>query len=125
MAICWGGNSVTMYDITVGAMAAVPIPTTNRAKSRKTKEEARALRIFPKVKTIIPSNRVFRLPRISTILPKIGAHAAVEIAWDKAVQVVLLYGRFISRIKAGPKTVLSPPIIPTRNAAKPYERNPF
>ena len=71
-------------------MAAVPIPTTNRARSKKIKEGARALSTFPIVKIIMPSNRVLRLPKISTSLPRIGAQAAVEMAWDKAVQVVLL-----------------------------------
>ena len=58
--------------------------------TKKIKEGAMALKILPKAKIIIPSNRVLRLPKISTSLPKIGAQAAVEMAWDKAVQVVLL-----------------------------------
>jgi hypothetical protein len=71
-------------------MEAVPIPTTNRAKSKNIKEGDRALRTFPKVKIIIPSNRVLHLPKMSTNLPKMGAQAAVDTAWASAVQVVLL-----------------------------------
>ena len=99
-------------------MAAVPIPTTNLAKSIKIREGASALRTLPNRKTAIPSKSVLRLPKMSPSFPRMGAQAAVEIACARAVQVVLLYARFISCTKAGPKTVLRPPTMPTKKAAK-------
>ena len=99
-------------------MAAAPTPITNRAKSIKGREGARALKIFPRRKIAIPSKRVWRLPKTSPSFPRMGAQAAVEIACARAIQVVLLYVRFISCTKAGPKTVLRPPTIPTKKAAK-------
>ena len=100
-------------------MAAVPIPTTNLAISRNTREVERALRIEPKVKTRIPNKSVFLLPNISASFPRMGAQAAVEMACDRADQVVLLYAKFISSIKAGPSTVERPPTMPTKKAASP------
>ena len=71
-------------------MAAVPIPTTNLAISRKRREVERALRIEPRVKTRIPNKSVVLLPNISPSFPRMGAQAAVDIACARAVHVVLL-----------------------------------
>ena len=61
-------------------MAAVPIPTTNLAISRKKREVDRALRMEPRVKTRIPNKSVFLLPNRSPSLPRMGEQAAVDIA---------------------------------------------
>ena len=108
-----------IWDITVGAMAAVPIPTINLAISRKKRDIERALKIEPRVKIRIPNRSVVLFPNISTSFPRMGAQAAVEIACARADQVVLLYAKFMSNIKAGPSTVDRPPTIPTKKAASP------
>ena len=71
-------------------MAAVPIPTTNLAISRKRRDLESALRMEPRVKIRIPNKSVYLLPNRSPNFPRIGAHAAVDIACARAVQVVLL-----------------------------------
>ena len=118
-AILSGGNSVRIYDITTGAIAAVPIPTIKRAISIKIKVGAIAVRMLPIVKTAIPISKVLLRPVRSPNLPRIGAKAAVDIAIARAVHVVLLYGRFNSSIKAGLNKVVNPPTNPTRKAARP------
>lgn len=79
-----------IYAITTGAIAAVPIPTINRATSINNKVGAIALRTLPIIKTIMPINKVIFLPIISPNLPRIGANAAVDIAIASAVHVVLI-----------------------------------
>ena len=71
-------------------MAAVPAPTMNLAISRNGREVDRALRIEPRVKIRIPTKRVFLLPNKSPSFPRMGAHAAVDMACAKADHVVLL-----------------------------------
>lgn len=89
-AMACGGNSVTIYDITVGATAAVPVPTINLAIIIINKDGASAVKIFPTVKMPIPRSNVVRRPNISPSLPKIGANTAEEVARARVVQVVLL-----------------------------------
>ena len=84
------GNSVTIYPITMGAMAAVPMPTIKRASSINKREGARADRAFPNAKTAMPDSRVTRRPMTSPSLPRTGAQAAVDMARASAVHVVLL-----------------------------------
>ena len=90
LAILSGGNSVRIYDITTGAIAAVPIPTIKRAVNMKNKVGAIAVRILPKMNTTMPISKVIFLPIMSPNLPRIGANAAVDIAIASAVHVVLL-----------------------------------
>ena len=90
MAMRAGGNSVTIYAITTGAMAAEPMPTTNRATSINSSEGAMAVSRLPRVYTSIPSISVLRRPMASPSLPNIGAQAAVDMAVARAVQVALL-----------------------------------
>ena len=73
-----------------GPIAAVPIPTTNLANNIKTREFASTDSTLPKVNTKTPNSSVLLRPITSPTLPRIGAQAAVDIAWAKAVQVVLL-----------------------------------
>ena len=70
-------------------MAEVPIPTTKRATSKNIREVDRALRIEPRVKTRIPNKRVLLLPNKSPSFPRMGAHAAVDMACARADHVVL------------------------------------
>ena len=114
-----------MYDITTGAMAALPIPTIKRAIIIKNSDGAIAVRILPKVKIAIPINNVAFLPITSPSLPRMGANAAVEAAIAKAVHVVLLYGKFKSLTNAGPSTAVNPPTAPTKNAASAYGTKPL
>ena len=81
---------VAIYARITGLIAAVPIPTTNRATSINIREPARADRTFPRVNIAIPRSSVFLRPNTSPILPRMGAQAAVDIACARAVQVVLL-----------------------------------
>ena len=81
---------MTIYEITTGAMAAVPIPVIKRAMSMKIKEGAVAVRTLPTVKTATPISKVNLLPATSPNLPRTGAKAADDIAIASAVHVVLL-----------------------------------
>ena len=81
---------MTIYEITTGAMAAVPTPTIKRAIIIKNNELAIAVRILPSIKTAMPINRDTLRPIISPNLPRTGAKAAVDIAIASAVHVVLL-----------------------------------
>ncbi len=124
LAILWEGNWVIMYEITVGAIDAVPIPTINLAIIIDINDDAVAVNILPKTNIPIPIISIFFLPITSLNLPKIGVKTADDIDSASAVQVVLLYSKFISFTKAGPKTVVSPPIKPIKKAAKAYGINP-
>ena len=106
-----------IYEITTGATAALPTPTTNLAISINQSDGASAVIIFPEIKTKIPRSSVARLPITSPSFPRIGAKAAVDIDIARAVQVVLLYSSPISFTNAGPRTVVKPPIIPIKKAA--------
>ena len=79
-----------VLGVLTGAIAAVPIPTINRATSIYARELARAEKTLPKVNTAIPTRSVFRRPITSPTFPRIGAQAAVDIACASAVHVVLL-----------------------------------
>ena len=98
-------------------MAAVPIPTTNLASNINSKEGAIEVNTLPRVNTLIPSRSVVLRPNTSLSFPRTGAQTAEDVARARAVHVVLLYARFMSWVNAGPSTVVSPPVMPTRNAA--------
>ena len=71
-------------------MAAVPMPTMNRAAIINRRELARAENILPKVNAAMPRSSVLLRPITSPTLPRIGAQAAVDMACARAVHVVLL-----------------------------------
>ena len=77
-------------------MAALPIPTIKRESIMNIRDGDRADKMLPEVYTMIPVSKVFLRPIESPAFPSIGAKAAVDIACERAVQVVLLYGMFIS-----------------------------
>ena len=76
--------------MTTGAMAALPIPTINRAIIINKSDDATAVKRFPIRKITIPRSNVVLRPITSPSLPNMGAPVAVDIAIANAVHVVLL-----------------------------------
>ena len=62
---------------------------TEEYLTNKLKDEEKS-KFLEKVNTKTPNSSVLLRPITSPTLPRIGAQAAVDIAWARAVQVVLL-----------------------------------